>query len=146
MRVTASNASLVILNQTLNGNFAFEQSRDAGKDGVLGTADDEKVVKLAATGIVLNLGDGTTNFVSVTQGPTQSATFVITSAGFAGQISAGVTVNIPGETPVSAPSITVSINNTTAAVHEMRTGCGRTADSRLRRPVRSCGSRWTGCR
>ena len=47
--MTAVGASLTILNQTLSGNFAFERGRTPGPDGVAGTADDGKVLTLAAS-------------------------------------------------------------------------------------------------
>ena len=42
-----------------------EQGTDAGVDGVLNTPDDRSSVKVAATGVELRLGDGSTDFVVV---------------------------------------------------------------------------------
>ena len=116
VRVTATGASLTILGQTLSGNFSFEQA----------TANGVKTITLAASNVSLSLGDGTNTFVSVSQNSTQTALFVITSAGLAGQVSANVTINIPGVTSASASNIQVSINNTTAAVNQSVTLDGAT--------------------
>ena len=116
MRVTAIGASLTILGQTLSGNFQFEQA----------TANGVKTITLAASNVGLSLGDGTNAFVSVSQTSTQSALFVITPSGLAGQVSANVTINIPGVATATANNIQVSINNTNAAVNQSVTLDGST--------------------
>ncbi|MCX5669694.1 MAG: hypothetical protein NTU94_00015, partial [Planctomycetota bacterium] len=84
----------------LGGDFAFEK-----------TAAE---IAIVARNVSLGLGDGTTNFISVTSG--QGAFLVTTGAagGLAGVLSAAVAVNIPG-IQVSG-TFSVEINNTTAAV------------------------------
>ena len=63
VRVSATNIELNILGQTLTGDFSFSQetSTPAGRHA------DQRVV-LAMTNVSLGLGDGTTNFVSITNG------------------------------------------------------------------------------
>ena len=115
----AAPAALMVAGQTLSGVFAFEQTATPGLDGTLGTADDGKVLKLGVTHFHLGLGDGTTDYVSVTQNDGQSALFVVTAAGLAGSVTASVDLTIPGLAMAHVDAITVALNNTTAAVHQM---------------------------
>ncbi len=97
-------ATLTVLGQTLSGNFALERvTNPAG----------EVRVRIAVTNAKLSLGDGMTEFVSVTNG---SGFFVLSPAGTAGTLSGTVGLNVPGVTFTGAFS--VSLNNTAAAVDE----------------------------
>ncbi len=107
LQVSGQGLTLNIAGQTLTGNFAFEQVTDASHN---------QVIRLAASNVSLNLGNGTTNFVQVTNG---QGSFLLTSAGFAGQLSATVVINIPGVTVTG--TFGVAINNTTAAVNDTLT-------------------------
>ena len=69
---------------------------------------------MAAANVSLSLGDGTTEFVSVTNG---EGALLITTQGVAGTLSADVAINnIPGVT--FAGSFALSINTTSIAVSE----------------------------
>ncbi len=114
----AAPLTVTAFGQLLTGAFSFEQVRSAGPDGVLDTSDDRKVIKLAAAGVSLFLGDdggtpGTTaadvaNDVGVrlTGG---SAKILITSEGVAGEITGTATIRlVPGA--FASATIRVSVN------------------------------------
>jgi hypothetical protein len=84
LRVEGTGLVLSVAGQTLTGNFAFEQAT---------RADTTTLTKVSATNVTLNLGDGTTTFVSLTQG---EGFFVATATGLAGRLSGKVSVNVPG--------------------------------------------------
>ena len=91
----ADNLHLTVLGNTLVGNFFFEQ---------IGASE----FAIAVNGLSLALGNGTTNFLSVTNG---QGYFDLTSAGLAGMFSASVTAgNVPGLALQGA--IQVQINTT----------------------------------
>ena len=104
VRVEGNDVTLAVLGQTLGGNFAFEQVTIAGATRTT----------IAASHVHLGLGDGTTNFVEVTNG---QGAFLVQPTGLAGQLSATVQVNgIPGV--VFTGPFRIQINNTTAAVDQ----------------------------
>jgi len=103
---TTSTAHLTILGQDISGNFSFEQVRNAGVDGVLNTADDTKVIRIAASGVAVTLGTGGSG-VQISDG---TATLLVTTDGLAGEISANATVTL-GSTVVGPVQVSVSINN-----------------------------------
>lgn len=102
VRVTGEGVTLSVLGQTLTGNFSFEQVTAAG---------GEKLTTVIASNVSLSLGDGTTSFVSVTNG---EGALLLTSAGLAGQLSGTIGINVPGVTFVG--SFNLRINNTAQAV------------------------------
>ncbi|MEK7414136.1 MAG: hypothetical protein AAB263_12550, partial [Planctomycetota bacterium] len=106
LRVEATGVNLTIAGQSLSGNFAFEKATTTG-------ANPSSVIRIAATNVSLQLGDGTTNFVSLTNG---SGAFLITSAGLAGKVGGTVTLNVPGVT--FKGTFSLAINNTNAAVNQ----------------------------
>ncbi|MEQ1861602.1 MAG: LEPR-XLL domain-containing protein, partial [Chthoniobacteraceae bacterium] len=103
VRVEGNGVSAMILGQRLGGNFSFEAT---------GTVPN-RVVSIAASNVSLALGDGTTDFVTLTNG---SGAFVIRQAGIAGQVSGTVAVNIPDVT--FSAGLRLQINTTGAAVNQ----------------------------
>ena len=84
-------AFLEIAGQRLTAaSFSFEQQSAKGPDGTLGTADDVKVLRIAASGVGLDLGDG----LVVISGGTLA--LEKTAAGLAGVVRATITVGAPG--------------------------------------------------
>ncbi len=104
LRVEGADIVLTVASQTLKGNFAFEQ---------ITRANNVKVTRVAASNVSLSLGDGTTNFVSLTQG---EGYFLATAAGLAGRLSGTVSLNVPGV--VMSATLAVELNNTSAAIDE----------------------------
>jgi hypothetical protein len=128
VRISGTGLSLEVLGQRLSGDFFFEQSRKAGPDGTLGTADDGRIVRLGAKNVEIFLGDdkGTADTADdlgllVSQMETQEAKFLITDDGLAGELEATVAQRgIVGLT--LGGSITLQINNTTQPVNELFEG------------------------
>jgi hypothetical protein len=112
LRVEGTNISLSIAGQSLSGDFSFERSTSTPTTG--GAA--RTVVRVAAANVSLRLGNGTTDFVRVSDG---RGALLITPAGLAGTISATVELNVPGVT--FSGRFGIDINNTNAAVNEMFT-------------------------
>ncbi len=105
VRVTGSSVSLLVDGQTLQGNFNFEQHTNA---------DLSKVVTVAFNGVQVNLGDGHSNLVQVTNA---SGTFLLNSGGIAGL--AGATVAFAPGTGVSLTgSFQLAINTLSTDVHQ----------------------------
>ncbi len=91
----------------VSGNFLFDRGTTAG-----GTS----IIRALVTNFNLTLGDGTTNYLAVTQGATDFGALLITPGGLAGQFSAAAALeNVPGVT-LAATSFQVQLNNTTAAI------------------------------
>ena len=68
-RVEGRDIELNIFGQTLGGNFSLEQATtNLGADDAQGGGDDTTVLRIAASDVHLGLGDGTTDFVSLTDG------------------------------------------------------------------------------
>ena len=108
VQVTGTGVSLQVAGQTLTGNFSFQQQN---------AADGTPVVTVAVSSVVLNLGDGTNNFVTIT---VAQGTFLLTSAGLAGQVTAGFTLGVPAgaNLTLSASTIQLDINTGATAVDE----------------------------
>ena len=110
LRGEIDNGSLTLeeLGQSLSGNFAFEQATDAGGD---------RVVRLAGTEVSLSLGDGETDYVSVSDG---QALFLLSRAQdgqtVAGVVSGTVVVDIPGVSV--AGTLLFELNQGTDPVNE----------------------------
>jgi hypothetical protein len=102
----ATNLQLGVLGQTLQGDFTFDKITTGANAGAL---------KVTAANVALGLGDGTTDFVSVTNG---SGAFVLTNTGLAGKLAATVELNVPDVEFVG--TFGVEINNTGAAVGRCR--------------------------
>ena len=102
VRVSATGATVQVLSQTLAVDFAFSEFAD--DDGV-------SVVSVAATNVSVQFGDGTTNYLSLTNG---SGAFIAAGAGLAGQLSGSVALQVPGVT--LGGTIGLEFNNTVAAV------------------------------
>ena len=112
---------LAAAGQTLSGTFAFSSITLPGPDGVVGTSpsdpkgrDDVKQTKVGVAGLHVGLGDGTTDFVSVDNG---TGGFLLTPTGIAGNVSATVSLNIPGAVDF-AGTFSLLINTTTKPVSE----------------------------
>ena len=95
--VSGTGVVLSVLGQTLTGNFGFESSN--------GT------VQLTASNVTMSLGDGTTNYLSLTNG---QGSFTVNSganAGVFGTLSGTVGVNVPGIASLSA-NMSLQLNTT----------------------------------
>jgi hypothetical protein len=79
VRVAGTNVQISILGQTLSGDFGFEQS--SGN------------TTLFASNVTVKLGNGSTDFVTLTNG---AGSFMVLPAGVAGGLTGTVTVAIPG--------------------------------------------------
>ena len=99
--------ALTVFGQSLSGDFSFQQTTDAGPDGQLGTSDDRKVVKIAASNVGLFLGSGSTG--ATLSGGT--ALLLITPDGMAGSISGGVTLNLGSAVTATVSSVAISFNS-----------------------------------
>jgi len=106
LRVTGTGLSLVAFGQTLKGDFSFTQST-VDPDGIPNNGDETKVIEIKIANGELGLGDGTTDFVRVTNA---GGSLFITPAGIYGQLSATVAVDIPQVT--MSGSFTLQINKT----------------------------------
>ena len=113
LRVDAQGVELEIAGQVLRGDFSFEKTTAYGDDHAPGGGDDTSILKIAANNVELRLGDGTTDFVVVTEG---TGTFIVDSSGLAGRLSAHVAVNIPGVEV--GGTFVVEVNNTGHDVDE----------------------------
>ena len=120
--------ALSILGQSVSGVFSFQQSKDAGKDGVLGTVDDRTVLRIAATNVQAFVGSGGIDSTGVmTPGSigaalTAGSGFVlVTPDGLAMSVSGTVTLALGGGVSASVNSAAFQINETTAAVNEQFT-------------------------
>ncbi|OQY08208.1 MAG: hypothetical protein B6I22_01165, partial [Desulfobacteraceae bacterium 4572_123] len=107
IRLEAVDFDLVIFDQAIHGDFAFESViNDTG----------EQLVRVAAENISFALSDGSTDLVSLSNG---QGSFLLTPEGLAGEISGIVTITIPG---IDVSGIfSLQINQTTAAVNELFT-------------------------
>ncbi len=104
LRVSGTGVALNIAGQTLSGDFTFERT----------TTTLGQTVRVGAANVTLALGDGTRNFLSLSQG---EGLFLITAAGIAGRVSAIAALqNVPGVT--LSGSLAVEVNTTSADVHE----------------------------
>ncbi|HXG49000.1 MAG TPA: VCBS repeat-containing protein, partial [Methylomirabilota bacterium] len=106
--------TLEVAGQSIGGTFSFEQLTLPGPNGTPGDADDLRVVKVGVSDAHLGLGDGTTDFVSLTEG---EGGLILSSAGLAGEFSVMVGLNVPGAVDFDG-TFRVKLNNTAAAVNE----------------------------
>ena len=116
-RVTGTNVTLRILGQRLSGNFGFEQITES-----CGQPTCDSLIRIVADHVELALGDGTTNFVRLTNG---SAFIVVRTAGQGGSTTGGLAGRIQGTINVDLPipvglsgTFAIEINTTGAAVDE----------------------------
>ena len=96
-QVSGTGVVLSVLGQTLTGNFGFESSN--------GT------VQLTASNVSMSLGDGTTNYLSLTNGQGSFTVTSGTNAGVFGTLSGTVGVNVPGIASLSA-NMSLQLNTT----------------------------------
>jgi hypothetical protein len=114
VRVSGTGVELNVLGQTLSGNFAFEQTTSTD-----GAGEGRPVTLIAASDVTLRLGDGTTDFVTITDG---WGSFVVldiadsSGKGLAGALSGTVSLNIPGVD--FEGTLGLEINNTDTAIDE----------------------------
>jgi len=106
LKVEGTTLSLSILGQTLTGNFAFEQSTTSG---------GARVVRMAATNLALELGDGTRSLVRLTDG---TGYLLLRGGGVAGQLSGSVVVDVPNVTVTGSFA-----GNSSMRVMHMSRGC-----------------------
>ena len=107
LRVNATKASLTVLGQSINGDFAFEQ---------LTTASGQRVVRIGAANVSLSLAGA----VNLSNG---SGLFVIAPDGIAGRIGATVGLAVPSVSLGGA--FELELNTTAAAVSQtMQVGNG----------------------
>ena len=111
LKVTGTNINLAVAGQTLKGNFEFQQRAVAGGDDILGTADDEQAVSVAASQVSLNLGGGV---LAVSNG---AGLFLLTAQGLAGTLNAGVAISAGTGLALSG-AFSLTTNSTNAAVDE----------------------------
>ena len=104
LRLEGTGLNLRVAGQRLSGNFAFEQSTTTG-------TTPTKVVRVIASNVNVGLGDGTTDFLTLTNG---SAVLLLKQAGLAGRIGGTVSVNIPGVS--LGGDFEIAINTTNAAI------------------------------
>ncbi|MDB4362493.1 hypothetical protein N9Z46_10235, partial [Akkermansiaceae bacterium] len=102
LRAAGTNLTIEIGGQSLTGNFAFEQREVAG----------EQVTILSFDDVSLGLGDGTTDFVSVTLA---SGELVLRSDGVTGSFTGVVALNVPNVTMGGTATVTFD-----TAVNEFR--------------------------
>ncbi|MGB8165867.1 MAG: hypothetical protein WCF18_00050, partial [Chthoniobacteraceae bacterium] len=113
VRVEATNLEAVILGQRLNGDFSIERILTTGPT-------PSAVVRIALGNVSLALGDGTTDYVTITNG---TGAFVIKQAGLAGDVSGTVGINVPNV--AFSAGLKLQINTTGAAVNETFTLAGQ---------------------
>ncbi|MCU1583444.1 MAG: hypothetical protein JWO01_2832, partial [Microbacteriaceae bacterium] len=110
---------LTLFGQTLSGTFMFEQVSSAGADGTVGTTDDAKVLRIAASNVALFVGDdGGTPGTSAADLADDvgmrlsggTALLVLTPEGFGGSITATATIRLGGAVQATA-SVGVDISN-----------------------------------
>ena len=100
------------MGQKLQGDFVFERK----------TVSSQTVVELKVTNFYVGLGDGTTDFVSVSGG---LATLIVDSTGLTGSFSGTVKTNIPQVAFTGAFTVDVRIDRANAASRYLRvTGTG----------------------
>ena len=113
-RFEGLDLDLNVAGQTLGGSFSFETLKLKGPDNTLNTADDIRVTKIGVTGAHLGLGDGTTDFVSITGG---TGGIILGNGGVAASISATISLNVPGAVKFDG-TFKLNINTTITAVNE----------------------------
>ena len=94
-----------LYGQHLTGIFFFEQVTNAGTDGVLGTTDDRKILRIAATEVHLFLGapaNGSNGAVGIDV-DNGTALFLVTPDGIAGTLSAHASLLLGGSIPGCPP-------------------------------------------
>ena len=123
-RVYGQNVKLEVEGQTLEGSFAFSKSETLDALG----NPIRSVIKIAATDVSLGLGDGTTDYVSVTNG---QGAFIVSSnfgldpetqrpiSGMVGSLSGDVDLNLPGveltgNLAVKFSNVATDVNETVA--------------------------------
>ena len=92
VELSATSIALTVLGQTLTGNFAFQHTASADT--------------LTASNVSLGLGNGTTNFVTLTNG---QGSFTVTGAGdTSGAAADGLVGTLSGKLAVNITGVSVS--------------------------------------
>jgi hypothetical protein len=103
LRVEGEGVELQMAGQRLGGDFVFENA----------TLGQSTITRVAARNLTGSFGDGTTAYVTLSDG---SGFFIVKPEGLAGQISGHVTVNVPDVTIEGTFSL--QINNTPNTVDD----------------------------
>ena len=101
--IAANPVTVTVLGQSLSGVFSFERATTTGAGN---TSSSSTVIKIAASDVNLFLGEGGVG-AQVTNG---SGLLLIEPDGVAGQVTAGVSINLGSVGSASAPSVTVTFN------------------------------------
>ncbi|MCB1127871.1 MAG: hypothetical protein KDM81_15360, partial [Verrucomicrobiae bacterium] len=109
VKVSGQDVQLTVMGQTLTGDFAFEQLEVTNTR----TQAVSKVVRVAVANAGLRLGSPTRDVVVVSGG---QGAILLTDAGFVGEFTAAVRIDVPGVT--FSGEFGVAINNTANAVTE----------------------------
>ena len=136
MSLQATGATLTVLGQTLSGNFTVRQvTTGPGPDGIPGNADDPQAVEVTITGGSLGLGDGSSDFLSLTAINGDLLLLDTTGqVGIAGQVSAAVALQgIPGVSLSGA--LRLEMNTTGTAVTAVFQDAGLPTPSQLSLPA-----------
>jgi len=82
LRIEGTGVQIIVSGQRLSGDFTFEQATDGGAS----------VTRIVGRNVSLSLGDGTTTYVSITDG---FGFFLLKGAGVAGRLSGTVSIQVP---------------------------------------------------
>ncbi|MDB4127816.1 hypothetical protein N9594_01580, partial [bacterium] len=104
-RVGVADATLSIDDQSIGGNFSIEQ---------ITLSDNSKILKIAATDVEMNLGDGTTDYIVFSGG---TGLLLSTSEGIAGGFSGNVALQNLDSISLNG-DLVLEINQTGAAVDQ----------------------------
>ncbi len=111
VRISGTAVTLTVAGQTLAGNFVMDQTT---------TTSGLSVVKVGVTNLSLALGNGSSTFVSVTNG---SGLLIVSAQGVAASLTVSPTFNLPGVTLIGG-TVNLSINTGTLPVNETLTVAG----------------------
>ncbi|MEX1357603.1 MAG: VCBS repeat-containing protein, partial [Gaiellaceae bacterium] len=103
LRVEGTGVRLELAGQRVTGDFVFEQAQVGA----------ENVVRILARNVTGAFGDGTTSFVTLTEG---TGFLVLMSQGLAGELGGNVSITIPGVSVSGRFSL--AINNRAAGINE----------------------------
>ena len=127
---------MVILGQSLAGNFTFEQvTAPVSPQAPAGTVG-AKLIRIGVTGLDLFIGDPGTDTVNHSDGAgvwlkNGTALFVLRPTGLAGRIEGTVEFKIPGDAVKFTGTFAVAVNTTGARVSESLTVGGQSVSLEL---------------
>jgi hypothetical protein len=119
VRVEVGGATLSAAGQSIGADLVVERLSDSQGDPVL---------RVAVANAALALGDGTTDFVSVSQG---QGFFLINPIGIAGRLSAQASFELPDPLALSASTVALELNSTSVAIEESLTLLGESIELAL---------------